>query len=74
MLNLRRSLVFIVNFEHISHIFLVLLFVDFEQVNVRCETCKNRYTNLKQGALTISFFKKIPNVIPALANIAKTTS
>ena len=26
--------VFIVNFEHISHLFLVLPFVDFEQVNV----------------------------------------
>ena len=32
--------VFIVNFEHISHLFLVLLLVDFEQVNVSWERCK----------------------------------
>ena len=31
----RRSGVFIVNFEHISHPFPMFLIVDFEQVNVR---------------------------------------
>ena len=31
----RRSGVFIINFEHISHLFLVFLFFDFEQVTVR---------------------------------------
>ena len=30
----RRSGVFIVTFEHISHLVLVFLFVNFEQVNV----------------------------------------
>ena len=29
----RRSSDFIVNFEHISHLFLVFLIVDFEHVN-----------------------------------------
>ena len=30
----RHSVVFIVNFEQISNLFLVFFFVDFEQVNV----------------------------------------
>ena len=30
----RRSCVFIVNFEHISHLFLCVFIVDFEQVNI----------------------------------------
>ena len=30
----RRSYVFIVNFEHISHLFLCVFIVDFEQVNI----------------------------------------
>ena len=29
-----RSGVFIVNFEYVSHLFLVFFFVDFEQVNI----------------------------------------
>ena len=33
----RCSAVFIVNFEHISHIFSNFSIVDFEQVNVSCE-------------------------------------
>ena len=36
----RRSGVFTVNFEHISHIFLVFLLLDFEQVNVCWEDTK----------------------------------
>ena len=32
--NKRRSSVFIVNFEHIAHIFSTVSIVDFEQVNV----------------------------------------
>ena len=32
----RRSCVFIVNFEHISHLFLCVFIVDFEQVNISC--------------------------------------
>ena len=30
--------VFIINFEHISHLFLMFLLFDFEQVNVSWET------------------------------------
>ena len=33
----RRSDIFTVNFEHILHLFLVFLFLTFEQVNVSCD-------------------------------------
>ena len=36
--HLRRSGVFIINFEHISHLFSKVPIVDFEQVNVCLET------------------------------------
>ena len=35
--NWRRSDIFIVNFELISQIILVFLFVDFEKVNTSCD-------------------------------------
>ena len=36
----RRSVVFIVNVEHISHFVLVFLIVNFGQVNVGCDVLK----------------------------------
>ena len=39
----RRSSVFIVNFEHISHIFFQVSIVDFEQVNVSKERSSQRF-------------------------------
>ena len=37
-----RSGVFIVNFEYISHLVLVFLFVNFEQVNAGWEHCPDK--------------------------------
>ena len=39
----RRSSVFIVNFEHISHIFFQVSIADFEQVNVSKERSSERF-------------------------------
>ena len=55
----RRSAVFIVNFEHISHLCLVFSIVDFEQLNVSWEavTCGVLVKNLLNFA---KFFRKTP--------------
>ena len=45
----RRSGVFIINFEHISHLFSSVSTVDFEQVNVSWVTVS--WNNLKVGRL-----------------------
>ena len=63
----RRSGVFIINFEHISHLFLVFLFFDFEQVTVRWILL---FVYYKNGILSllISEYSLFPVIQIALLN------